>query len=310
MQLRASAPGSLMLLGEYAVLTGKQAMVCAVDKRIQVLLTLRKDQSIEIQSHLGLYKTTLSEVNIVPPYQFVLGVLKHYQSRLKQGMNIEIHSDFSEQIGLGSSAAVTVATIAAVMGALNIKMSALDLVRQGRHVVRMVQGLGSGADIAASVYGGIVAYQAQPLSAEKFNVIHPLIVLYSGFKTKTVDAIKKVQLYFASHPQLFGELQSAIGHCAIAGMQAVRKADWVTLGQMMNIQQGLLEALGVSLPILQEMVLTLRQMPAMKGAKISGSGLGDCVIGLGMLPPDYLFSDSVQPIPVAMTTQGVLCEKI
>ena len=36
MLFKASAPGSLMLLGEYAVLQGKSALVCAIDKRMMV----------------------------------------------------------------------------------------------------------------------------------------------------------------------------------------------------------------------------------------------------------------------------------
>ncbi len=36
MRLKASAPGSLMLLGEYGVLYGKHALVCAIDKRIVI----------------------------------------------------------------------------------------------------------------------------------------------------------------------------------------------------------------------------------------------------------------------------------
>lgn len=311
MQLKASAPGSLMLLGEYGVLYGKPAMVCAVDKRIHVFLSPRTDTRVEINSDLyGAFSTDLTEIEIVKPYHFVLAVLKQYQSRLKRGFNIEVKADFSDQVGLGSSAAVTVATLAALMGAMKVKMTSLDLIRQGRHIVRTVQGIGSGADIAASVHGGIVGYQGQPLSTEKFSLTHPLVVLYCGFKTKTVDAIKKVQNHFAFYPNVYAHLQSAIGQCTQAGMQAVRKGDWERLGEIMNIQQGLMEALGVSLPILHELIMMLRGMPEIKGAKISGSGLGDCVIGLGKLPAAYHFSDKVELIPVTMTTQGVVCEKI
>ncbi|TAK77140.1 MAG: hypothetical protein EPO11_03090, partial [Gammaproteobacteria bacterium] len=177
MQLKASAPGSLMLLGEYAVLYGKPALVCAVDKRITVTLTPRTDERIEIHSELhGHYATTLSDVTIEKPFQFVLGALKHYQTRLKRGCDIKIVSDFSDQVGLGSSAAVTAATLAAIITWLNIKISPLELIRQGRDVIRQVQGMGSGADIAAAILGGIVGYQPQPLSAEKLSTLHPISV--------------------------------------------------------------------------------------------------------------------------------------
>ena len=55
MQLKASAPGSLMLMGEHAVLHGKKALVCAIDQRISVSLTPREDARISIVSALGEY---------------------------------------------------------------------------------------------------------------------------------------------------------------------------------------------------------------------------------------------------------------
>lgn len=314
MQLKASAPGSLMLLGEYAVLYGKQALVCAVNKRITVTMTPRTDDRIEIHSNLhGHYTTRLSELKIEPPFKFVLGALKQYQGRLRYGCSIDIQSDFSDKIGFGSSAAVTIATLAAIITWFNIKISPLDLIRQGRNVVRQTQGIGSGADIAASVYGGIVGYQAQPISAEKFSITHPLIALYAGFKTPTVEAIKRVQNYFSAHPNLLRNLNNSIGQCAIEGMQFMRKADWSKFGEIMSIQQGMMESLGVSTPLLREMVEDLRKQSGIVGAKISGAGLGDCVIGLGQLPENYAFSSEgadVQRIPVEMSLQGVHCEKI
>ena len=309
MQLKASAPGSLMLLGEYAVLHGKHALVCAIDKRITVTLTPRTDEIITIVGLQENYSTTLTELSITQPFQFVLGALKQYHGRLRRGCDIEIVSEFSDKIGFGSSAAVTVATLAAIVTWLNIRISPIELVRMGRNVVRQVQGLGSGADIAASVYGGMVGYQAQPLSAEKFATLHPLTAIYSGFKTPTIDAIKHVQDYFSPHPNVFRQLSNSIGQCALDGMHLVRKESWARLGEMMNIQQGLMESLGVSTPLLRDIVYKLRQETGVLGTKISGAGLGDCVIGLGTMSQSETLMDGVEQIPVAMTLQGVNCEK-
>lgn len=309
---KASAPGSLMLLGEYAVLHGKPALVSAVDKRIHVTLTPREDAQIEIYSALGEYKTTLGEIKIERPFHFVLGVLQQYQSKMRRGCRLDITSGFSEQIGFGSSAAVTVATIAALVTWLNIRMMPIDMIRQGRNVVRHIQGVGSGADIAASVYGGLVLYQAQPLAAERHAVQCPLTALYAGFKTPTVEAIKQVQTHFAAYPNLFRQLSQSVGQCVVDSIPHVRREDWQRVGEIMNIQQGLMESLGVSTPLLRQMLDNLREQNQISGAKISGSGLGDCVIGLGELPDHYsppATLSGVQRIPVAVTLQGVACEK-
>lgn len=314
MQLKASAPGSLMLLGEFAVLQGKQALVCAVDKRLTVTLTPRTDTHIEIISTtLGHHSTDLSQLKIIKPFQFVLGALQHFQQQMQQGCDITIESEFSDKIGFGSSAAVTVATLSVLMHWLNIPYSQLELVKRGRDVIRLVQGIGSGADVAASVYGGVVSYNADALSIETFPVTLPLNAIYAGFKTPTVQVIQHVQNQFANKLDALNAIYDQIGLCSLQAVNYVRESNLLKLGESMNAQQAMMELLGVSSPLLGEMVNDLRKHTGILGAKISGSGMGDCVIGLGELPQQYqclVQGQLLQRIPVATTLQGVYCEKI
>lgn len=309
----ASAPGSLMLLGEHAVLYGKTALVAALDKRINVRLTPREDNQIHIHSDLGTYQTDLVNFTQAKPFHFVLGAIKQHLSKLKQGFNLEINSEFSAEVGFGSSAAVTVATLAALVSWLNIRLSARDMVKQARTVIRAIQGVGSGADVAASVHGGLIAYQAQPLFIEKFTATVPLTVLFCGFKTPTVDVIQKVQEKYAHYPHLFRQMMNAIGQCVLDAVRFVQKQEWHKVGEIMTIQQGLLASLGVSMPILHNLVERLNEQPDIWGAKISGSGMGDCVVGIGTTDQigDCLsLSPGVTHLPVAISAQGVKCEKI
>ncbi len=312
MLFKASAPGSLMLLGEYAVLHGKHALVCAVDKRMIVSLQPRIDQVINIKSaRLGDFTTEISALTITAPFLFVLATLKKYQKHLKYGCDITISSEFSHKVGLGSSAAVTVALIAALSKWLKFSFSDLMLIREARNIIRQVQGLGSGADAAACVLGGIVAYKMQPLLATKISFQHPITLIYSGFKTTTVQAVELMKTKFIAQPKLFNKLFSAIDECVLQGVQALENQDWKMLGVIFTIQQGLMQSLGVSTPLLTEIVETLIQQEKMLGAKISGSGLGDCVIGLGEISEPLSFSSpDVKLISAQMTTQGVICEEI
>ena len=63
--------------------------------------------------------------------------------------------------------------------------------------------------------------------------------------------------------------------------EAAARGEWETMGELMNINQGLMDALGVNNARLAELVYALREDPNILGSKISGSGLGDCVVGLG-----------------------------
>lgn len=296
MWFKASSPGSLMLLGEHAVLHRKHALVCAIDKRMHVALTPRADKKILLSSALGEYQVEISKIKIAPPFQFVLATLKYLKKSLPSGCEITIESEFSDKMGFASSAAVTVAVLSALHAWVDLPVTPEDLIKHARRIVRSVQGLGSGADVAACVLGGMVAYRSESFWAEKLPHIHPIAVQYVGYKTPTVEVIHHVKNTFASDPLLLKKICEAIDHCALQGIQAVRNAEWQLLGNAMNIQQGLMEALGVNTPELSALILKLRKEKNILGAKISGSGLGDCVVGLGEI------SNS---LPVAITSRGV-----
>lgn len=300
---KASAPGSLMLLGEYAVLHDYPAVVCAIDKRISVIIEPTDSDEIEIISSLGSHTTTLKTIDVVAPFTFVLATLKLFQKRLPSGCKISITSEFSHEVGFASSAAVTVATLAALTAWLDVSYSPLESILLARNVIQSVQGMGSGADVAACTLGGVVAYRMQPLSADRISDDIPLTVIYSGNKTPTVDAITHVNQVFAKHKHLYKKILQAIGECAAEGMEAVKKNDLKSLGHVMNIQQGLMHALQVSTPQLQSICDFLDTSPDILGAKISGSGLGDCVVGLG-------HAKNVEQISVNVSDKGISCEKI
>jgi mevalonate kinase len=314
MLVKASAPGSLMVLGEYAVLYGQPALVCAVDKRITVSLTPRTDQAIQIHSALGKLTVLLPELQITAPFQFVTAVLKNFQTKIPIGCDINIEAEFAANIGFGSSAAVTVATLLAITRWLDLTFSTEELITTARNIIQIVQGTGSGADVAASVLGGMVAYQMQPLQAEKISFNQPLTAVYAGYKTPTVTAINKVQTAFAQQPELFTVLCKAIGTCAIQGLQAVRNEDWTALGKVMDVQHGLLQALGVVTTDLNDITERLRAVDSIHGAKISGAGLGDCILGLGILAdkniPASFQTNNTPVIALSVGQEGARCEKI
>lgn len=287
-------------MGEYAVLHGKYAVVAAVNKRISVTLAPRADDIISITSALGTYKTTLSQIKIVSPFQFVLTAFSKLKNKLKTGCDVVIESEFSHQIGFASSAAVTAATLAALFNWLNVKYTDKQLIKIAREVIQTVQGIGSGADIAACVMGGIIAYRANPFFVEKFPYSYPLSVVYSGSKTPTVEAINRVKNKFSQHELIYKKIIDAIGECSREAIDAIKNQHWQKLGELMNMQQGLMDALGVNTIALNNIVNDLRNNPAILGAKISGSGFGDCVVALG----------AAEKTEIAISQQGVQCEKI
>lgn len=289
---QASAPGSLMLFGEHAVLHDKQAIVCAINKRLKVTLSLRTDRQININSDkLGNFTSSLDNLEIQQPFHFVLGTIKYFIekfSAINFGFDLRIESEFAKSLGLGSSAAVIVATLKVLHDCYSSsEHDLMDLFFAARNIVREVQGVGSGADIAASIFGGIVSYKMSPCSIDKIGTHLPLIVIYSGSKVPTKDVIQKVNKLQKKHPDIFPMLYRAMEKCAVDAVTAIKNNDLHRLGELMNIHQGLQDALGVNNAILSELIYELRDHKHILGAKISGSGLGDCVIGLGEMIRDH-----------------------
>jgi mevalonate kinase len=282
------APGYLVLMGEHALLHGQPGIVAATDAHITVALTPRADNHINIESTIGSYRTTLQTLTIEPPFQFVLGALLHYKTELATGADISITSNLPNAQGFGSSTAVTVAMTKALHTWLTLSDTFEALFDTAQTITHAVQGVGSGADIATSIVGGIVYFcddgtrTVEPLPCQNFPGIHSY---YCGYKTPTAEVLKKLAPLEKANPTHYATLYTQMGTEVGTAKTAIEAQDWQALGQSFNRYQDLLKALGVSDNTLGNMCDTLQNTPNVLGAKISGAGLGDCVIALGN--PDH-----------------------
>lgn len=299
---KVSAPGKLMILGEHAVLHGSQALVCAVNKRLRLTFEPRTDPKIVIKSKLGEYASNLNDIKVSAPFHFVLTCINRFRKELSAGFNLTIDTEFPEDIGLGSSAAVTVATTAGLYTLLDKKLNLQAIFEDSLDNVREVQGTGSGADVAASVFGGIIAYRFKPLEIKRLDTIFPITVVNSGKKTPTTLVIGQVSSLRNKFPKLCDSIYEAMDKSCSLAINFVKNKNWSGLGELFNINQGLMDALGVCDIALAQIVYELRQDLGIEGAKISGSGLGDCVIGLGSL---RMRNFPFPTIPLEIDTEGV-----
>ena len=285
-----------MLLGEHAVLHGKQAIVVAINHYIEISLSPRTDRKVQIFSaEFGAHLLTLDKFRITKAYEYVLTAIQSYLKKITCGFTLKIRSDFSANLGFGSSAAVTVAMVGILELWLEGKTPDLmRLYQQAVKVVRLVQGVGSGADVAASVFGGVIAYKMWPLKIQRLNFNLPLVAIYSGHKTSTATVITAVKKQQEQFPAIFSGLYMAIDRCSNNAIIAIKKNALIRLGEIMNMHQGLQDAMGVNNAVLTELILALRAQPNIYGAKISGAGMGDCVIGLGKIKTNTFPQNSVQ----------------
>lgn len=277
--IKVRAPGSVMLFGEHAVLAGEPAMVAAIDQYITVTLEKRSDDILAISSNTFPPHTAhLSELAIVKPYTFVLACLMQHKQKITHGLNLHIHSDIDPTLGLGSSAAVSVALLSALNTFFQIKM---DVWQNARELIRNLQGRGSGMDALASLQGGVLYYTPKTGNFLALAPRFDLHLFYCGYKTPTATVLQQVQESFKHAENVLNSIYSSIGKTVELACHAWQRGDTALLAHCMEIHQGLQHALQVSDAHNDRLRHWLKERAAVEAVKISGSGLGDCLLALG-----------------------------
>ena len=301
-EINISVPGSLMLFGEHAVLHGGPAIVTAINHRMRLCFRERPDHCISVRSALGRLDLELDQLHEAPmnaDFRFIQVCLQQHPP--PGGLDIHIDSDFPPTVGFGSSAAVVAGTLAGLSRLQGLRWTRENLHTESLAVVRVVQGRGSGADLAASIFGGLVAYRPNPPSFEPLPAPPPISVVYVGYKTSTPEVIERVRKAFDDSPDRKATILNSIDRITETALAECRNRNWDMVGHAMSEAQRQMHALGVSDSNLHHLVESLR-LNGCHGAKISGAGLGDCVIGIGRAGielPGY------QSIPAATDPQGL-----
>lgn len=294
----ASAPGSVMVIGEHAVVLGAPSLVAAIDQRAQVTVEPLEGDRVEIVSEIAApLEARLGALPSLGPYSYLTAAIK--KLGVDRGIRITTKSQIDPTMGLGSSAAVSIAAIGAMARAFGRD---IDIHQTALSIVRDVQGRGSGADLAGSLHGGLVGYQLEEAAGTvaRFDVMPAppeLSLKYVGYKTKTGEVLEKVAWAASKEPRYYARVYEEMRLCAEAGIQSAKAKHWAALAAHLDAYQGLMVALGVSDENLEELVLAARMKGAM-AAKISGSGLGDCVLAFGSVPDGFS--------PAALATEGLV----
>ena len=267
--ITSSAPGKIFLFGEHAVVYGKTAIACAIDLRAYV--TVDAASSVQMKGPGG-------NIDLNPrkhPYIYAV-VEKFKELTTVTGVSIDIHSDIPVGSGLGSSAAVTIATIKALDAFYRTNLSLDEIAVMGHQVETEVQGRASPTDTFVSTFGGMV----QIPDRRKLGFYDMLIVVgNTGKFSSTRKIVSNVAALRERHPAVIGQIMDTISDISKTGIEYIRADDFHTVGELMNINQGLLDSIGVGSKELSELIYASRKAGAL-GSKITGAGGGGCMIAL------------------------------
>ena len=99
---------------------------------------------------------------------------------------------------------------------------------------------------------------------------------YEGLTAKTVGRVREA---WKQDQQLYERIFDQIDALVLRGVQAIQDGDVKLLGELMNICHGMLNALQVSTPELEQLVDIARENGAL-GAKLTGGGGGGSIIAV------------------------------
>jgi phosphomevalonate kinase len=316
--VEVSAPGKLVLFGEYAVLFGAPAAVAAVDRRAVVTLRpfagngwefaapglvaerarLEVEPDNTVRWHdeklgrdafglidkllLGIGKSGSIDLVKLPPLAATLDTRAFFESA----------DGWESKLGLGSSAALTVAFASALEAWAGGSQTTVtegrlqELVKLHR---RVQGGVGSGIDVAASLFGGVVRFQlaGDGSVAEAAPMALPenlrMVFVWTGRAASTGDFLGRLRARREEAPQDVNAVLDELGAVSSVGVAALGEGDAGAFLDTVDAFWGELDRLGnvIGMPILSEEHRTLRKVAVDCGVRYKPSGAGGGDFGIG-----------------------------
>jgi mevalonate kinase len=291
MHVEASAPGKMILFGEHSVVYGKQAVVLAIDRRAKVHAERRSDSKIFIDAdNLGFsgyfendtYYPVRGKVwrgrNLAALNVSARKTIDYIGE--KGGVNLKVRSMIPIAVGLGSSAAICVATVSAVEKLFDSRLKKKEISNIAFEGETIIHGKPSGVDNNISTFAGIMSYDKENgIKRHKLNHDIPFIIGNSKKKRSTKKMVEIVAALKKRNPNEIDKILDSMDLIAKSGLNALLKAELKKMGDLMNLNHGFLSSIGVSTMKLEILCHTSRNNGAW-GAKLTGAGGGGCMIAL------------------------------
>ena len=273
----ASAPGKLILFGEHAVVFGEPALSTAIDLRTEVYARPHPEWLADGASLDS------------PKYRYVKAAATR---AWRDGpLWFETRSMIPVGSGLGSSAAVTVATLGALQS-LGGTFDVPAIAREAFEVEHEVQGRASPIDTSTSAAGGGILVRRDPGSNLLWSIsrdtrrwsLHrcslpelTFVVGDTGISAPTGPLVAGVKERVERDAKVASIVRD-IGRITLDGLAALQDGDLEAAGRLMNRNHEALNALGVGHPMLDKFVAAARAHSY--GAKLTGAGGGGSIVAL------------------------------
>jgi phosphomevalonate kinase len=223
--MKISAPGKLMLSGEWSVLEGKPCIILALDKKVSVEIeekeeltinapdfgisgvkTILKDDKVSLdaseeEKNILRLVSNATEVSLKYLKEKGIGIKTFELTTHSKETAVEVDGK-REKLGFGSSAAITVATVGAIL-----TFHEQGIATQGEKEIVYKLGVlahyfaqgkvGSSFDVAISTFGGLTKYTKPDMNwvvyeAQKENILDLVEKDWPNFEIKNISVPKDI----------------------------------------------------------------------------------------------------------------------
>ena len=274
--------GKIILLGEHSVVYGRHAVAVPAPVNIRTKVQDTEDEILLMIPSWGVEYRLDKNPEKRQSFEKPAGLILDQMGLSKQGMKIEVFSDIPRGMGLGGSAAIAVSIIKALNNHFKLALNQDEINQMALESEKIAHGNPSGIDNTMATYGHPLIFRngdnplIEPLN---INETFSILVGFSSTEGLTAKTVGIVRDLWKKNPGVYEKIFDEIDSLALQSIQAIQNNDFELLGQLMNINHGLLNTLQVSTPELERLIMIARESGAL-GAKLTGGGGGGAVIAL------------------------------
>ncbi|MFW9901066.1 MAG: mevalonate kinase, partial [Candidatus Thorarchaeota archaeon] len=286
--VRTSAPGKCILFGEHAVVYGYPAIAMAISLKSTCIIEELTEEKIELvfQNYDQKYEfKDLTDLIKKLPSQFkqISYIFKIIHDRFNcqiSNIKLTISSILFPSSGLGSSASIAVALVMAFNNYYNWELEKVDISELAFEMEKIVHGTPSGIDNTICTFGNVIFFQDKSFRYIEVPDDFKILITYTNIGHNTKLAIEQLKGLKKKEPLLCDNIFKEIGFYTEKAELELKNGNLNELGILMNNNQKLLATLNLSNNAISK-IIDIAIKNGAYGSKITGAGLGGCVISIG-----------------------------
>ena len=274
--------GKVILLGEHAVVYGSHGIAAPIPLAVRAKVEDAKEGVKILIPAWGVEERIQTSTKQRDLLQESISLILRELKLLERGMSIKLFPSIPRAMGMGGSAAAAVAVVRALAKHFGLAIDDAEVSRLAYESEKIAHGTPSGIDNTLATYGRFILFKkGEPPMIREMKVPKPIPIVLgvTGVESLTAKTVARVRENWQRTPQLYDRIFAEIDSLVLQAVEAIEKHDLTQLGDLMNINQGLLNALQVSSPELEALIQIARNNGAL-GAKLTGGGGGGSIVAI------------------------------